>query len=135
MSALRGDTWKAVVLLLLAALAGAAVGSVVTSRMHGQHRDGAHGHRGSDWYVELLDRELQLTPGQRDSVRQVLAHHRGAMDSLWADVGVRMDAMRQAIRADVRTVLTPAQRERYAALTARLDAERRDSTSRDSIRR
>ncbi|MFN8646809.1 MAG: hypothetical protein U0104_08605 [Gemmatimonadales bacterium] len=135
MSAKRTETWKAMVLLLLAALAGAAVGSVVTSRMHGEHRDGARGHRGSDWYVELLDRELQLTPGQRDSVVQVLARHRGAMDSLWADVGVRMDAMRQAIRADVRTVLTPAQRERYAALTARLDAERRDSTSRDSTNR
>ena len=68
-------------------------------------------------------------------MRQVLDHHRGAMDSLWADVGARMDAMRQAIRADVRTLLTPAQRERYAALTARLDAERRDSTSRDSTNR
>ncbi|MBK6423542.1 MAG: periplasmic heavy metal sensor [Gemmatimonadetes bacterium] len=132
---MRTDTWKAVVLLLLATFAGAAVGSVVTSRMHGEHRDGAHGHRGSDWYMDLLKAELQLTAAQQDSVRQVLDHHRGAMDSLWADVGARMDAMRQAIRADVRTLLTPAQRERYAALTARLDAERRDSTSRDSTNR
>lgn len=132
---MRTDTWKAVVLLLLATFAGAAVGSVVTSRMHGEHRDGAHGHRGSDWYMDLLKAELQLTAAQEDSVRQVLDHHRGAMDSLWADVGARMDAMRQAIRADVRTLLTPAQRERYAALTARLDAERRDSTSRDSTNR
>ncbi len=30
-----------------------------------------------------------------------------------------LDAMRQAIRADVRTVLTPAQRERYATLTGK----------------
>ena len=132
---MRTDTWKAVVLLLLATFAGAAVGSVVTSRMHGEHRDGAHGHRGSDWYMDLLKAGLQLTAAQQDSVRQVLDHHRGAMDSLWADVGARMDAMRQAIRADVRTLLTPAQRERYAALTARLDAERRDSTSRDSTNR
>lgn len=130
MTGLRTDTWKAALLLLLAALAGGAVGSVVTAHRCGEERARIHGHRGSDWYLDLLSQELQLTPAQRDSVRRVLASHRGQMDSLWSEVGARMDTMRTAIRADVRTLLTPEQLARYAKVTARLDAERQDSTHR-----
>ncbi len=130
MAGLRRDTWKAGLLLLLAALAGGAVGSVVTARHYGEERASLRGHRGSDWYLDLLNEELKLTPAQRDSLKVVLSRHRGQMDSLWSEVGARMDTMRTAIRADVRTLLTPEQLARYAVVTARLDAERQDTTHR-----
>lgn len=120
-------------MLLLAALAGAAGGSILTSRLHSHERPGSHSHRGSDWYVELLEDELELTEVQEDSLRAVLSRHRQKIDAMYAELGPRMDAMRDTIRADVRRLLTPEQQQRYQAVTARLDRERQDKNQRDSV--
>lgn len=126
------STWKAALLLGLAALAGGAVGSAATLRLtRGDHGDRG---RGYTWYVDLLTRELKLTAPQQDSVRAILARRDGAMDSLWAEMRPRIDAARNAIRAEIATQLTPAQQEQYHQLTARLDAERqarRDKEAQD----
>lgn len=129
-------TWKAASLLLLAALFGGAVGSAVTARsLDPEHSGpGRRGH-GSEWYVELLTRELGLTNVQQDSVRALLGRRRQGMDSLYALIRPSMDRIRDSIRADVREMLTPDQRDRYAALTDRLDARRREQKQRDSLNR
>jgi hypothetical protein len=129
-------TWKAASLLLLAALFGGAVGSGVTARLadRGTRDHGRRGH-GSEWYVNLLTRELDLTSAQQDSVRGLLARRRQGMDSLYALIRPRMDQIRDSIRADVRALLTQVQRERFQALTARLDARRRETKQRDSANR
>jgi Spy/CpxP family protein refolding chaperone len=127
------NTWKAVGMLLLAALVGGAIGTAATvgvrERRHEQSRRG-----GSGWYVEMLTRELSLTEAQRDSVQQVLTRHRAGMDSIWAEMAPRMRAWREGVRADVRSYLTPEQQTRYAELTARLDAEREGRQKADSTR-
>lgn len=131
---MQSGSWKAGLLLALVALAGGAVGSAVTVQVtHGRH--GAGGRRGAEWYLELLDQELKLTPAQRDSVRAILARHHDDMDSIWNQFGTRLDQMRDTIRAEVRVHLTPEQLTRYKAVTDRLDAERRDMTKRDSTHR
>lgn len=133
---MQTSTWKAVILLSLAVALGGAVGSVVTARLldrPGGH-DGRHG-RGSEWYVSLLTRELDLTRPQQDSVRAVLRGQRQRMDSLWATLGPPMEQMREGIRADVRALLTPEQQTRFAEVSARLDAERRERLKADSIKR
>lgn len=129
-------TWKAASLLLLAALLGGAIGSVVTARTlgRGQLEHGRRGH-GSEWYVDLLTRELDLTPPQQDSVRALLGRRRQGMDSLYALIRPSMEEIRDSIRADVRQMLTPSQQERFTALTARLDARRREMKQRDSTNR
>lgn len=126
-------TWKAASLLLLAALFGGAVGSAVTARLadRGPRDHGRRGH-GSEWYVGLLTKELDLTSAQQDSVRGLLARRRQGMDSLYALIRPRMEEIRDSIRADVRALLTPAQQERYLALSARLDARRQEKKRRDS---
>jgi hypothetical protein len=133
---MQTSTWKAVVLLLLAAALGGALGSAITARAL-EHSHGSRGGpgRGSDWYVDLLTRELDLTRPQQDSVRAVLRRRRGQMDSLWATLGPPMEQMREAIRSDVRTLLTPEQQSRFAKLTARLDAQRREKMKQDSAER
>lgn len=131
----RADTWKAGVLLLLVALAGGAVGSVVTARTVERHRGPERSRHGSDWYIDLLEKELALSTAQRDSVRAVLARHRSAMDSIYAELRPRMEARREAIRADVRALLSTEQQGRYTALNARLDAERREKSKKDSTHR
>lgn len=132
---MRSSTWKAGLLLGLAALAGGAAGSALTVRgMHGHRGYGGGSRHGGDWYVELLDRELKLNDAQRDSVRAILGRHRGDLDSIWGKLNTRVEQMRDTIRAEVRAQLNADQLVRYREVTARLDAERRtmkkDSTER-----
>lgn len=134
MSELPPTTRRAAGLLLLAGLLGAALGSLVTARVLAHpHRD-SHRHS-SDWYINLLTEELDLTRPQQDSVRAILVRYNGPMDSVWAAVEPQMDSFRTAIRADVRATLTPEQQAKYAVVTARLDADRRAMTNRDSTHR
>ena len=121
---MSGPTWKATLLLLAAALGGAAVGGVATAvRLRGMDGFGHGG--GTQAYVRLLDRNLHLSGAQQDSVRAILARHRGAMDSLWSALRPRLQALRDTIRTEIGAQLTPSQMARYTALTQRLDAERR----------
>ena len=132
---MQTGTWKAVFLLLLAALLGGAVGSVATARLMG-HAQGPHDRAArSAWYVDLHTHELSLTQAQQDSVRAVLKRHRPSMDSLWATLDQPMAQMRESIRADIRAMLTPAQQAHYAEVTARLDAHRREMMNQDSTNR
>lgn len=124
-------------LLIFAALLGGAVGSVVTARVI-EHRQGPPDRPGggsSEWYVTLLTRELDLSDRQQDSVRAILKRHRRGMDSLWATLDPQMQQMREGIRAEVRTLLSPAQVARYAVVTAQLDAQRKQKANQDSTNR
>jgi len=117
------STWKAGVMLVLAAAAGGAIGSVLTARAG--HGTGHDHERGYSWYVEMLDRELKLTPAQRDSLVAILRRRDGSMDSLWAEMRPRISTLRESIRSEIRAQLTAEQQARYGEITARLDAERR----------
>jgi heavy-metal resistance protein len=119
LSANRG---KAFLMLLLAALFGAAVSAIVLRAGGPGHRPG---FRGPEGYVRLLDRELDLTPAQEDSVRAILGRFSPGMDSLWRSMRPRIDSLRSQVRSAVRAQLTPGQQERYTRLTERLDSERR----------
>ncbi|HEY7681187.1 MAG TPA: hypothetical protein VH879_00975 [Gemmatimonadales bacterium] len=133
---MQTSTWRAVILLLLAALCGGAVGSAVTARVigHRLERPEGPGH-GTEWYVAMLTRELSLSGTQQDSVRAVLRRRRAPMDSVMAALRPGMDRMRDSIRGDIRTLLTPTQQARFAEVTARLDAHRRNQMKRDSTDR
>ncbi len=130
---MQTGTWKAVGMLALAAMVGGVVGSAITARA-GREERGGRGH-GPTWYIDLLDRELQLSPVQRDSVRAILDRREGSMDSILAEMRPRIDAARQVIRAEISGQLTAAQQEKYRALAARLDAERRERAQRESKRK
>lgn len=129
---MRTGTWKAVGVLALAAAAGGVVGSALTLGL-GQNRHESHGH-GSGWYIDLLDHELKLSAAQRDSVGAILDRRQGSMDSILAEMRPRIEAARAVIRNEIRGQLTAEQQKLYVALTARLDAERRDKNQRESKR-
>jgi Spy/CpxP family protein refolding chaperone len=133
---MQTSTWKAVFLLILAALLGGLLGSAATAwTLDRAGRDHGRSRHGSDWYVKLLSRELDLTGTQRDSVRAILKRHRRGMDSLYATLRPGMEERRNAIRADIRTMLTDSQQARYAELSARLDARRREKLQQDTTER
>lgn len=124
MHVLTGNRWKAIGMLLLAALVGAAVGSLVVRR--GGPWGGGGPHRWSpQGYARLLDRELDLTPAQRDSVENILRTSTVTLDSLWREMQPRFDSLRMDIRGRIRAQLNPEQQSKYGRLTDRLDAERR----------
>ncbi len=116
-------------MLVLAALVGGALGSMLTAGLLPDHR--GRGHDG-ERYVSLLERELSLSGVQRDSVRAIVARHRAAIDSLWASLGPRMDSVRKAVRVDVMLQLTPEQQPRYRELIVRLDRDRHTRSHRDT---
>ena len=120
-------TWKAAGLLTLVALLGAAAGSLLTARgVFGHHGHGPPDGPRSEEYVRLMDHAVRLTPAQRDSVRAVLWRHHDAMQQIFSAVETRVDSLRETIRAEVRTHLTPEQASAYDRMTARLDAERKE---------
>ncbi|MEO8635365.1 MAG: hypothetical protein ABI587_08820 [Gemmatimonadales bacterium] len=125
--ALTPRNWKAAGLLTLAVLLGAAAGSLLGTRgAFGSHGHGrSHGPR-SEEYVARVSHEVGLTAAQRDSVRAVLGRHHDEMKQILASVEPRLDSLKETIRAEVRTQLTPEQLIAYNKLTARLDAERKE---------
>jgi Spy/CpxP family protein refolding chaperone len=69
--------------------------------------------------IKHLTEELDLTQVQQDSIRTVLERWRPTMDSAWAEVRPRIETVRDSIRSDIATHLTPEQRAKYEAMLAR----------------
>ena len=80
---------------------------------------------GREGYLARLSREVELTDDQRQQVTQVLDRHEPVMDSMWRSVRAPFDAERQAVRREIRAVLTPGQVIKYDAMIARRDSVRR----------
>lgn len=79
--------------------------------------DGDDDRRGES---KLLSR-LQLSPTQDAAIDSILDRRRAQMEAYWDSVGPRFDAIVDSGRAEIRAVLSDAQREEYD----RLRAERR----------
>jgi Spy/CpxP family protein refolding chaperone len=120
---------KVLALALLTAVfaAGAVTGGALRAWAdgRGEPAPGSKGER----TVARLTGELDLTAAQQDSVRAVFQRYKPAMDAVWREVHPRFDAVRQRVRADVMTHLTPEQRERYRALIVKMDERHRHGDS------
>lgn len=111
----RSKAW-AIALLAAMFLAGATVAWGFDEWAGDSRRGGRR--RGTDAMVDFLDRNVELRPAQRDSVRAVFTRYRAAMDAIWAEVHPRVDSVRSLMRAEISVQLDSAQRERYARLIA-----------------
>lgn len=124
-------------LLLLAAafLFGGGIGLITGMQVgDGNDRDHAHRRGGRTHLEERLQRALDLSPEQRDSVRAILERHRPGFDSVWAETRPRYETLRDRVRSDIRAQLNPDQQRRYDDMIARLDAERRAREENDAPR-
>ena len=108
---------------VLGALVGAGGMAVAEHRHAGSHR------HGPDEFLHQMTGTLHLTAPQQDSVRQILARHRPAMDSLWRELGPRFETLQGTIRSEIRQQLTPGQQGRFADMNQRFDAMRHTSDS------
>lgn len=96
------------------AIAATTVGRVLyadppaaTTEPDGESCDRKHGN--------LLDR-LDLSSVQRQEIDGILDRRREQTDRFWSDAGPTLNAIMDSTRAEIRAVLTPAQRDEYDRL-------------------
>ncbi|HEY0779521.1 MAG TPA: hypothetical protein VGD56_16255 [Gemmatirosa sp.] len=113
--------WLAALALLLVFLAGAGTGWGVGMRF------GSRPGRRPPRDGMLLDggpiAQYGLSPAQRTRIDSVLVSRRGEIEGFWRGPGLVLRAILDSTRADVRAVLTPAQRHRFDS--AHAEHERR----------
>ena len=95
-------------------LAGTAFGRVLNAGEPAPRAAAECERRGPHSIIDGLD----LAPEQRERVDEIMAHRRILTDSLWKQDGARIRAAVDSTRAEIREVLTPAQRAEYDRLRA-----------------
>lgn len=112
-------------LLVAVFAAGIAVGAGVSAAATDRRPDSRE-RRTSERpsYADRLERELALSPVQRDSVDQIIAAYEDSMSAMWTELRPRMDALRTAIRQNVAGLLDSTQQESYRVYMHRTDSVR-----------
>jgi hypothetical protein len=135
----RSKLW-AISLLLAAFAAGIAVGGAagVTfgERDGNRDRDARRSRpREAISYLDRLNRDLALSPTQRDSVSAILKRYDEPMRELWRRERQQVDSMRMEVRGQIAALLDEQQREQYQVMNRRVDSLRtvreRGGASRD----
>jgi Spy/CpxP family protein refolding chaperone len=110
-----------------------ALGTVTGAALDGVYRSRASvGRRGGDEerkrdagaHFDKMRRDLNLTDEQATKVRAVLDETRNEYRSLRAELRPRFDEPRLKARARIRELLDEAQRQKFDAVTAEMDAKR-----------
>ena len=118
----------AVVVVIVAFLAGILVG------VAGDHLYLIHSGRlfprhaarfAADRLAERLAGELELTPQQKTQVQQIIERHRARIDAVMSNARPQVRGEIDATNAEIETILTPAQRMKFATLRMNVGARRR----------
>ena len=88
-----------------------------------------HGRFSADRMTDRLTHELDLTPQQKTQVQQIIERHGAKIDATMAAVRPQVRQELDATNAEIETVLTPAQKAKFADLRMRIGAKRRDRAS------
>ena len=135
----KSKLW-AIGLLLAAFAAGIAVGGAASATFGERDRRGDRDTRRSRpreeiSYLDRLNRDLNLSPAQRDSVAAILKRYDEPMRELWRRERQQVDSMRLQVRGQITALLDEQQRERYQLMNRRVDSLRtvreRGGASRD----
>jgi Spy/CpxP family protein refolding chaperone len=130
MAADRSRIWFAlfVLVIFVAGLAsGILIGRQLTIRERAPLRAGAalpgppagrFGGPPRQQMLERLDRQLDLTPEQRQQIDAIFRARRDSLDRLQRDVRDRYQSEQEALRDEIRAVLSPEQREKFDRLVA-----------------
>ncbi|HEX2079321.1 MAG TPA: Spy/CpxP family protein refolding chaperone [Longimicrobium sp.] len=111
-----------VVTFAVGMLAGTAFGRVLSAREPGSATKAECERKRGPHYI--FD-ELDLSPAQKTQIDAIMTRRRARMDSLWQTDGARLRAAVDSTRAEIRTVLTPAQAAEYDRLRQMHEEKRR----------
>ena len=118
----------AIVLVIVAFIAGILVGVAGDHLylIHNGRLSPRHTARFSaDRMAERLAGELELTPQQKTQVQQIIERHRAKIDAIMSNVRPQVRGEIDATNAEIETILTPAQRTKFATLRMNVAARRR----------
>ena len=101
----------------------------------GEPVDSAGRNRMRAHIVKRITDDLALTTTQSQSIDAIFVRRELQLDSLRSRVGPQLDSLRDHMRASIDSVLTPAQRIKFAELRKQRDARRRDGDDRGPPRR
>ncbi|MBI4420867.1 MAG: periplasmic heavy metal sensor [Gemmatimonadetes bacterium] len=113
----------AAILLIATFAAGAVVGGAASAAWGGgRGRDGPDNRRREGGFAGVLQRELSLSPAQRDSVYAILRRHDPAMRAVWDAMRPRFDSIRARVNTDINGALSPQQQAAFQRFLARQDS-------------
>ena len=117
-----GPVVTLVVVFLLGGIAGAGV---AVAYVHHQAREFSEPRFRDRARVHGLTRLLDLTDGQRDRVKAVLEKHQGDRQAAFSEMvdrcGDSVKKQKAQVDAEIRSILNPAQQEKFDALLKRQD--------------
>ena len=119
------------IVIVLVFLAGVAVGFFLQHELPRHRRPGfaiggppGRSPEVKGWMLQRLDRELDLTPEQHARIDTVLTRRESDLHALMAEARPRFEAIAARTRTEIQAVLTPAQQQKFAEITRRMDARR-----------
>lgn len=118
-----GPTWhtpRVLAVLLLVFLCGAAAGALAT-RMFSPRMPAAWTAGGREWTLEMMKKELDLTPQQAAEIETVLDE----FVLYYQNLQGQMDDFRAEGKKRILRVLTPEQRARFEKMVGKLNARLR----------
>ncbi|HJW92306.1 MAG TPA: hypothetical protein VJ901_01685 [Thermoanaerobaculia bacterium] len=119
----RGTKTKvvAIVVVLIAFLGGIAIGAI-GDRIWLLHRGPSHrnAHAITERVLHKLDDELELSPEQRQRVKQILEAHAARMQQIGDTVRPQIRQEIDQNNAEIERVLTPDQRAKFDKLKMQL---------------
>jgi Spy/CpxP family protein refolding chaperone len=77
-------------------------------------------------FVATLERELKLTPTQRDSVQAIVKAYDPKMRAVYDGMRPKFDSLRAQVHADIMKVLTDDQKAAFQRWSARMDSVARN---------
>lgn len=113
----------ATIVVVVAFIAGLLVGAVadrIYLFRHGPPREQHAGRFVAGRIVDRLDRELHLTPQQREQVSTIVAAHGRRMDAIWSNQRPQIRQEIDAANSEITALLTPDQRTKFEKLRMRL---------------
>lgn len=120
----KAALWVGVVFLLGAALGG-MLGYIFAHRSYAAPPAQISDQVRRQQKVELLTRELKLTPSQAQQFDGIIAELQAQFKAIRKQADPQLDEARQNGRARLRAVLTPEQRPKFEEYLQRLDEERK----------
>src|SRR5438552_9550492 len=120
-----GSTRRTAVLLVaIAFLAGALIG-FAGGRVYSIYRLFGAGHGGHEFMRQRilghLDRELKLTPQQKDQIGAIMDRHHKRMTEISEGIRPQMRQELDGANREIEAVLTPDQRAKYEAMRMRME--------------
>jgi Spy/CpxP family protein refolding chaperone len=110
----------AVIVVILTFVSGAAAGFLLAHLRMLRRHDGRLPHLMPAMMVHHLDRALDLTPEQRVKVEEIVRRHHQRIESLMESTRPQVRQELDAANREIEALLTPEQRQKFAAMRLRL---------------